>query len=87
MKEKDKVVNDAKETIDKVSDTFKVNGDKAKDYISKLDDKDIKFIKELENIVEMFKKPFWKVVLAILIISALLNIFYSTGYLIGQLFG
>jgi len=81
--EKKQIIEEAHETIDKVSDALNVNGSKAKDYINKLDDSDLKVIKELEILINMFKKPFWKVVLGIIIVCSVINAFYILGTFIG----
>ena len=86
-KEKKEVINNAHDAIDKVSDILNVDGNNAKDYVTKLDESDLNFLKELESIVKMFKKPFWKFVLGIIIVGSLLNIFYIIGYFIGHLLG
>lgn len=59
--------------------------DKTNDYVNKLDDSDLKVLNEVKSIVEMFKKPFWKFVLGIIIVSSLLNICYILGYVVGQI--
>ena len=84
-KEKKEIIEDAHQTIDKVSETLKVDGGKAKEYVNKLNDSDLKFLKELEELVHMFKKPFWKVVLGIIIASSVFNLLYQLGYFIGKL--
>lgn len=81
--EKKQIIDAAHETIDKVSDTLNVNGNKAKDYINKLDDSDLKAVKELETLINMFKKPFWKVVLSIIIVCSIINAFYVLGTFVG----
>ena len=84
-KEKKEIIEDAHQTIDKVSETLKVDGGKSKEYVNKLNDSDLKFLKELEELVHMFKKPFWKIVLGIIIVSCVFNILYQLGYFIGKL--
>ena len=59
--------------------------DKTNDYVNKLDDSDLKVLNEVKSIVEMFKKPFWKFVIGIIIVSSLLNICYILGYVVGQI--
>ena len=83
-KEKKKIIDDAHETIDEISNSLKVDGSKAKDYVNKLNDGDLKFLRELEEVVRMFKKPFWKWVLGIILVSSIFNILYQLGYWIGK---
>ena len=83
--EKKEIITDAHQMIDTVSDTLKVDGDKAKEYVNILNDSDLKFLKELEELVHMFKKPFWKIVLGIIVVSFVFNLLYQLGYLIGKL--
>lgn len=82
--EKKKIIDAAHETIDEVSNSLKVDGSKAKDYVNKLNDNDLKFLRELEEIVHMFKKPFWKWVIGIILVSSIFNILYQLGYWIGK---
>ena len=83
-KEKKKIIDNAHETIDASSEPLKVDGSKAKDYVNKLNDSDLKFLRELEELVCMFKKPFWKFVFWIILVSSLFNILYQLGYWIGK---
>lgn len=71
--------NEKKQIIDEAHDTI----DKAKEYINKLGEADLKAIKEVESLINMFKKPFWKVVLWIIIVCSVLNAFYILGDFIG----
>lgn len=68
---------------------YSINKDSetAKEYINKLSEYDPKLFKDLEEIVYMFKKPFWKVVICIVLASSIINIFYQLGYFIGKLIG
>ena len=83
-KEKKKIIDNAHETIDAISESLKVDGSKAKDYVNKLNDSDLKFLRELEELVCMFKKPFWKFAFWIILVSSLFNILYQLGYWIGK---
>ena len=83
-KEKKKIIDNAHETIGAISESLKVDGSKAKDYVNKLNDSDLKFLRELEELVSMFKKPFWKFAFWIILVSSLFNILYQLGYWIGK---
>lgn len=83
--EKKKIIDDAHETIDEISNSLKVDGSKAKDYINNLNESDLNFLKELEEIVRMLKKPFWKWVIGIILVNSILSLFYQLGYWIGKL--
>lgn len=83
--EKKKIIDDAHETIDDISNSLKVDGSKAKDYINNLNESDLNFLKELEEIVRMLKKPFWKWVIGIILVNSILSLFYQLGYWIGKL--
>ena len=82
--EKKKIIDDAHETIDEISNSLKVDGSKAKDYINNLNESDLNFLKELEEIVRMLKKPFWKWVIGIILVNSILSLFYQLGYWIGK---
>lgn len=77
--EKKKIVNDANKTIDEISSN-------SKDYINKLDDNDLKVIKELGEIIDAFKKhkSFWKIVLGVSVVVVFLNFFYYIGVIFGK---
>lgn len=83
--EKNQIMDSANKTIDKVADALNINGSEAREFVGKLDESDLKVIKELEDIITMFKKPFWKIVLGIIIVSSLVNLFYVLGTIVGQL--
>lgn len=83
--EKKKIIDDAHGTIDEISNSLKVDGSKAKDYINNLNESDLNFLKELEEIVRMLKKPFWKWVIGIILVNSILSLFYQLGYWIGKL--
>ena len=84
--EKKKIVDDANQTIDEISNNLNIDGSKAKNYINKMDDNDLKVIRELGEIIEAFKKhkSFWKFVLVILVIGVCLNLFYGIGVVFGK---
>jgi len=83
-KEKEKIIDDAHETIDTFSNFLKDDGSNVKEHVNKLNDSDLKFLRELEELIHMFKKPFWKVALWIILFSSVFNILYLVGYLIGK---
>lgn len=81
---KKEIIDNANETIDKVSETLKADGSKVKDYVSNMNESDLKMLKELHDVVQMFKKPFWKCLLWIIIIGLLINSLYVFGLIIGK---
>ena len=83
-KEKKKIIDNAHETIDAISKSLKVDGSKTKDYVNQLNESDLKFLRKLEELVCMFKKPFWKFAFWIILVSSLFNILYQLGYWIGK---
>ena len=60
---------------------------KEKDNLSKLDESDLKYVKELGKLLEKLNKPFWKFVIGIIMVSSLMNVCYYIGYFIGLLLG
>ena len=82
---KKQIIDEANETIDKVSDTLKVDGSKAKEYVNKMEESDLKLIRELKKIINMFKKPFWKVVFGLMFVCLIFYAFYLLGTTIGIL--
>ena len=83
-REKKEIIDSAHDTIDSISNSLKVDGSKVKNYVNKLNDNDLKFLRELEELVNMFKKPFWKFAFWIILVSSLFNILYQLGYWIGK---
>ena len=83
--EKKEIITKAHDTINKVSDTLNVDGNKAKDYISHLNESDLKVIRELENLIDMFNKPLWKVAIGIILVCSVINACYILGSSIGSL--
>ena len=63
----------------------KESKNKETDFTKNLDAADLKTLQELKSIIAMFKNPFWKFVLCIVVIGSLLNICYGLGWLIGEL--
>ena len=55
------------------------------DKVIKLDESDLKTLKELENVVKKFENPFWKIIFVIIAINSILILLYEIGYIIGKL--
>lgn len=82
--EKEKIIKESEENIEEISKSLNVDGTKTKEYIKNLDDTDLKIIKELNSVIKMFNKPFWKIAFWIILISSIINIMYQIGVFIGK---
>ena len=56
-----------------------------KENNNKFNESDLKTLKELQEFVNMLKRPFWKWVIGIIVVSSVFNILYQLGYFIGKL--
>ncbi len=50
----------------------------------KINEEDLKALRDLEKLIKKYNNPFWKIVFIIIAINSILMLLYEIGYAIGK---